>query len=76
MITIFFCNFNKSYIADQYYHQNPLTDVQLDRFISHQSGPGVKARVVLAPTAYDVTKKSTRWLFWKQTRTTLLLYSS
>ena len=56
--------------------QNPPTEDQLDRLASRQSGPGVKACVVLAPTAYDVTKNSSTVVLETKTRTTLLMYSS
>ena len=46
--------------------QNPPTEDQLDRLASRQSGPGVEARVVLAPRLMTSQKKTTRRSFCKQ----------
>ena len=49
---LLFCPFNKSYIAEQYFHQYQLrilTEENCDRILSHQSGPGVEGCIGLAP---------------------------
>ena len=60
IIFLLICHFNKSYIAAQYFPQNHLTiltEVNCDRILSHQSAPGVDARVVLAPRLMTSQKK-------------------
>ncbi len=49
---LLFCLFNKTYIAEQYFPRNQLTMLReeiWDRVVSHQSAPGVKGCIGLAP---------------------------